>query len=111
MYKKPIYQVAIVHLCYFKNKMLEFWSRVKDKIDYQDMTQKELAEKIGESYNTLQSWINRNRLPNAVQSVKIADALNTSVEFLVKGKNAQTKKQHEKTVALLKEAIHSLENE
>ena len=91
--------------------MLEFWLRVKDRIDYEDITQKELAEKINESYNTLQSWINRNRLPNAEQAVKIADALHTSVEFLVKGKNSSIKSNHAKTVALLKEAIANLENE
>ena len=52
--------------------MLDFWLRVKDKLDFQNMTQRDLAEKINESYNTLQSWINRDRLPNAEQAVKIA---------------------------------------
>ena len=59
--------------------MLDFWLRVKDKLDFQDMTQRDLAEKINESYNTLQSWINRDRLPNAEQAVTIADVLHTSV--------------------------------
>ena len=91
--------------------MLDFWLRVKDKLDYQDTTQKELAEKIGESYNTLQSWINRNRLPNAEQSVKIAIALNTSVEFLATGKSVHTTQKHEKTVKLLQEAIEQLKHD
>ena len=91
--------------------MLDFWLRVKDKLDYQYSTQKDLAEKIGESYNTLQSWINRDRLPNAEQSVKIADALNTSVEFLVTGKNNQKKSDHSKTIKLLQDAIENLQNE
>ena len=55
--------------------MLDFWLRVKDKLDFQDSTQRDLAQNINESYNTLQSWINRDRLPNAEQAVKIADAL------------------------------------
>lgn len=91
--------------------MLDFWVRVKNKLDYQDTTQKELAEKIGESYNTLQSWINRNRLPNAEQSVKIASALNTSVEFLVTGRNRRTATNHAKTIKLLQEAIEQLEQD
>ena len=91
--------------------MLDFWLRVKDKLDFQDATQKDLAEKIGESYNTLQSWINRDRLPNAEQSVKIASALNTSVEFLVTGKNNKKKNNHAKTIKLLQEAIENLEND
>ena len=71
--------------------MLDFWLRVKDKLDFQDSTQRDLAQNINESYNTLQSWINRDRLPNAEQAVKIADALNTSVEFLVTGKSNNRK--------------------
>ena len=90
--------------------MLEFWLRVKNRLDYIDMTQKELAASIGESYNTLQSWINRNRLPNAEQAVKIADTLHTSVEFLVTGKNNQIKVDYTKTIKLLNEAIQTLQN-
>lgn len=71
--------------------MLDFWLRVKDKLDFQDSTQRDLAQNINESYNTLQSWINRDRLPNAEQAVKIAEALNTSVEFLVTGKSNNRK--------------------
>jgi len=91
--------------------MLDFWLRVKDKLDYQDSTQRELAEKINESYNTLQSWINRDRLPNAEQAVRIADSLNTSVEFLVTGKIDSKKSDHSKTLRLLEEAIENLRRE
>ena len=83
----------------------------REILNYKDLTQRELAEKIHEQYNTLQSWINRDRLPNAEQSVKIADALNTSVEFLVTGKNNRKKIDHSKTIKLLKEAIANLEND
>ncbi|MCR4941023.1 MAG: helix-turn-helix domain-containing protein [Treponemataceae bacterium] len=88
--------------------MLQFWKRVKDKLDYHDLTQKELAEKIHESYNTLQSWINRNRLPNAEQAVKIADALETSVEFLVTGTIKNKPSNNAKTIKLLEDAIQNL---
>ena len=91
--------------------MLDFWLRVKEKLDYQDLTQRELADKIDESYNTLQSWINRDRLPNAEQAVKVADALNTSVEFLVTGRRTQSKSNHSRTVKLLEEAIENLKKD
>ena len=91
--------------------MLDFWLRVKERLDYQYSTQRELAAKINESYNTLQSWINRDRLPNAEQAVKIADSLNTSVEFLVTGKSNNRKNDHSKTVKLLEEAIENLQKE
>ena len=91
--------------------MLDFWLRVKDKLDFQDSTQRDLAQNINESYNTLQSWINRDRLPNAEQAVKIAEALNTSVEFLVTGKSSNKKNDHSKTVKLLEQAIENLQKE
>ncbi len=95
-------------MLFYKYLMLDFWLRVKEKLDYMDFTQRELAQKIGESYNTLQSWINRNRLPNAEQAVKIADALNTSVEFLVTGTSITPKPDHSKTITLLETAINNL---
>ena len=91
--------------------MLDFWLRVKDKLDFQDSTQRDLAQNINESYNTLQSWINRDRLPNAEQAVKIAEALNTSVEFLVTGKSNNRKNDHSITVKLLEQAIENLQKE
>ena len=92
-------------------RMLDFWLRVKDRLDYQGSTQKDLAVRINESYNTLQSWINRNRLPNAEQAVRIADALSCSVEFLVTGKRGGGHSDHAKTIALLQQAIDSLQKE
>lgn len=89
--------------------MLIFWERVKEILDYKSRTQKELAAEIGESYNTLQSWINRDRLPNAEQAVKIAVSLNTSVEFLVNGKKPIYKTDYAEVVQLLNNAIKKLE--
>lgn len=66
--------------------MLQFWINVKDELEYNLVTQKELAESTKISYNTLQSWITKNRLPDAENAVKIAKQLNTTVEYLVTGK-------------------------
>lgn len=90
--------------------MLNFWIRVKEKLEYQNLTQKELAEKIDESYNTLQSWMNKDRLPDAEQAVKIAKSLHTSVEFLVTGINVKSKSDYSKTIRLLEEVISELNN-
>ncbi len=69
--------------------MLLFWQKVKEELEYNLITQKELAEKIGISYNTLQSWITKDRLPDAEQALKISRQLNTSVEYLVTGKTEE----------------------
>lgn len=67
--------------------MLQFWTNVKEELDYNMITQKDLARLVGISYNTLQSWITKDRLPDAEQALKIAKELKTSVEYLLTGKN------------------------
>ena len=49
------------------------------------MSQKELAKATEISYNTLQSWMTKDRLPDALDSVRIARVLDVSVEYLVTG--------------------------
>ncbi len=88
--------------------MLNFWINVKSELEYKGISQKELAASINESYNTLQSWINRDRLPNAVQAVKISEALGTTVEFLVTGTNPKKIQDNNETIKLLEQAIKNL---
>ena len=59
--------------------MLDFWLRVKDKLDFQDSTQRDLAQNINESYNTLQSWINRDTGQTHVKT--LSDKITESVKF------------------------------
>lgn len=75
--------------------MLDFWIRVKEELEFKNILQKELAKQINESYNTIQSWITKDRFPNASQAVKIAKALNITVEELVEGR--KNKKDFQKS--------------
>ena len=88
--------------------MLLFWNNVKNELEYKGISQKELAVSINESYNTLQSWINRDRLPNVEQAVRIAKVLKTTVEFLTLGKDEKQKQDNEETIKLLELAIKKL---
>ena len=88
--------------------MLTFWINVRNILEYKDITQKELAAAIDESYNTVQSWINKDRLPNVEQAVKIAQILNTSVEYLTLGKEEIIKPDNSETIKLLEKAIQNL---
>lgn len=88
--------------------MLLFWKNVRNELEYKGITQKELAVAIEESYNTVQSWINKNRLPNVEQAVKIARFLNVSVEFLTSGQTTLIKEDHSETIKLLEQAIQNL---
>ena len=92
--------------------MLKFWKNLKDELEYNMMTQKQLADSIKVSYNTFQSWITKDRLPNAEQAVKIAMALNTSVEYLVTGKHTQnTLAQNRHIITELKQKVDTLIDE
>lgn len=64
-----------------------FWNRVKALLKQNKLTQENLAEKAGLNFNNLKQQIFYNRIPDAVQSVAIAQVLETSVEYLVTGKN------------------------
>ena len=86
--------------------MLQFWNNVKDELDYKDMSQKELSASTDISYNTLQSWITKDRLPDAEDAVKIAKALNVSVEKLVTGQEDISKDLNKETNELLHDIRH-----
>lgn len=86
--------------------MLDFWNNVKEELDYKDLSQKELAAKTKISYNTMQSWITKDRLPDAADAVKIAAALDVTVEKLVTGKELVSKKNETEINEVLKDIRH-----
>ena len=61
----------------------QFWERVDDLKG--DRTLKEIAEEIGISYATLKDMRSRNRFPKQNVTVALSYALNTTVDFLMKG--------------------------
>ena len=75
-----------------------FKENLREELKFQDIKQKELSEKTGISVNTLRNYINdHNALPNIYSAVKIARALETTVENLVLGETSlQQKKQETK---------------
>ncbi|MBO4320508.1 MAG: helix-turn-helix transcriptional regulator [Treponema sp.] len=86
--------------------MLGFWNNVKEELDYKLMSQKELASFTKISYNTLQSWITKDRLPNAEDAVKIAGVLGVSVEKLVTGLEYKSEKLDKETNQLIHDIRH-----
>ena len=62
-----------------------FWNNVKKLLSNQNILQKDFADSIGINIATLKNQMTRNIVPDAESAVKIASALNTSVEFLVTG--------------------------
>lgn len=69
-----------------------FRDNLKEQIEYKGMIIKELAAKTGISKRTIDTYVDsRAVIPNAEIAVKLAEALDTSVEYLVKGTDPQTK--------------------
>ena len=59
---------------------------MKDQIEYKGMRIKELSAKSGVSKRTIDTYVDsRAVIPNAEIAVKLARALDTTVEFLVTG--------------------------
>ncbi|MBR2506630.1 MAG: helix-turn-helix transcriptional regulator [Bacilli bacterium] len=65
---------------------MDFRSRLKDEISYQDIRLKELAEKAGLSLRTLETYVRtKGSMPAVDVAVRIAQVLGVSVEYLVTG--------------------------
>lgn len=67
-----------------------FKQTLRSEMEFQDIRVKELAAKTGISPRTLEGYLGtRSSIPPADVAVKIASALNVSVEYLVTGKNSK----------------------
>jgi transcriptional regulator with XRE-family HTH domain len=63
-----------------------FKENLKSELTYKGILVKELAAKTGISKHTLDNYLNtRSRIPSADIAVKIAKALDVSVEYLITG--------------------------
>jgi hypothetical protein len=63
----------------------DFWNNVKNLIKKNATYQEWVAGKCGVKPRTFQNWIYRNIPPNILEGQKIAEALETTVEYLVTG--------------------------
>ena len=65
---------------------MSFKERLKEEISYQGLQLKEVALKANISKRTLDTYVDkRERMPAADVAVRLANALNVSVEYLVTG--------------------------
>lgn len=66
-----------------------FWENVNTQIKQQKTTQEWLCKKCNLNIGTMRNRISCNRLPDVIEAFLIAQALNTSVEYLVTGKEPE----------------------
>lgn len=85
-----------------------FKQTLRAEMDFQDIKVKDLANKTGISPRTLEGYLgSRASMPPADIAVKIANALNVTVEYLVTGKNTRTQKPSNE-ITSLKNSIENL---
>lgn len=83
-----------------------FWDNVKTILSQNKILQKDFADKLGYNLSTLKNQMARNISPSVDDAVKIAKALNTTVEFLVTGEESNKAQQELDTLKQkLKELI------
>lgn len=81
-----------------------FWTNVKQLLKSSNYTQKSLGVELGGNERTVEQWINRNSIPDANTALKIAELLNTTVEYLVTGKESNIyKDKYEALVSAIKD--------
>lgn len=74
-----------------------FRKYLKEQIEYKGLLIKELAAKTGISKRTIDSYVDsRAVIPNAEIAVKLASVLDTTVEYLVTGKDKTIPKDFSK---------------
>ena len=74
------------------NKVLNpFLKRVKLLMNDLDWSQTRLALEAGVRETTVRSWFSRNTYPTVDNAHLIADALNTTVDYLVTGQDPERK--------------------
>ena len=66
--------------------MSDFWFRTNTLIRQQNKTQRGLSIECGFSDRKIENQSSNDRIPDAIEAVKMAQALGTTVEYLVTGK-------------------------
>ena len=86
-----------------------FKDNLRDELNYQDMTVKELSLKTGIPKPTLSCYLSaRKTMPPADIAVRIAQALNVSVEYLVTGNDSRQFLENAETSNSLRLAMRDL---
>lgn len=67
---------------------INFWQRVDNLLEKKDIARKDLASTVGFDVSNIGKGIKENNIPAADTAVKIAQYLETTVEYLVTGKES-----------------------
>ena len=74
---------------------MSFWKNVDKELEYTGKTRKELAAEVNFPDSYISKGISRNSIPSADLALKIAHALNVSLEILLEIKSTKSPSQKE----------------
>lgn len=69
---------------------MTFWNRLEDVLSQNNITPTELSRILGVAPSVVNAWKIRDSIPRADIAVKTAEALNTTVEYLLTGNSIKT---------------------
>jgi len=88
-----------------------FRNNLRSELNFQGITTKELSARTEIPIATLDCYLgSRATVPSVDAAIKIAQALQVSVEYLVIGEEASEKNQRKKISREAREIIHWIEN-
>lgn len=91
---------------------MTFTDRLEKLIEEKSVSKKEFSEKVGITTQALYDWKKRNTVPSADIACKIADFLNTTVEYLVTGNSSDIyKDKYENLKKAVLDAVEKTENQ
>ena len=87
---------------------VEIWNRINALIKEKNTTQNAISIDCGFNPRRIQNLSGGNRLPDAIEITKIAEALGTTVEYLVTGQSTAPKPDTSKILETLNAAIQQV---
>ena len=84
-----------------------FWENVKKQIKSQNTTQEWVAQKSGISFNTFQGWMSKGIFPRVNEAVRIANSLNSSVEYLI----SESVQNDKKSLKIICQSLSKIQDE
>lgn len=89
---------------------MDFFERVKALAKQNKTTIESVVKEAGLTIDSYNSYRRHGNLPRADEAVKIAQALNTTVEFLVTGENSTPKPDTTKIIQTIESALEQAKN-
>jgi transcriptional regulator with XRE-family HTH domain len=86
--------------------VVSFWKRVNSLIKSRKTKQEAIAAQCNISYQTLRGWVANKRYPGTPETHRIAQALGTTVEYLVSGTEPETSRKYIDRLEAIKDLIN-----